>query len=783
MSGGSIVVKIRADKSRDGYVDPNAETLLLLDTQLEAPPPMVEEEEAAPAWAAPAAPVWEGDAVAVRHWPRRLLAILTVLAGLGWVVGLAWFARAALPTLAPVDLAQFGAALAVVPALLGVLWLVGLRTSQAEARRFGATAAAMRAEAASLERTVATMGVALNERRRELAAQVEELGRRGDNAADRLAALGSGLAAEIAQANRHATSLDTTAQSVESSLARLLTDLPRARAGAEEATDLLDRTAVTAIDRAEALQARLEALATQAREADRIAGGAAQALSNHLRQMEGTSEAAAARLDAVTAEMSTAVDTLLGRTADAVDRSRQGIVAQGDAMLAMVGAHQATLDQAARGSAEALAARIATVESTIDRVATRLDDQRAAGDGIVSGLELGLERVENRMATFHHQGIERSQTLAASISALGGSADAMTEALRAGEAMATRTIGTTESLLIALDSAAREIDETLPDALTRLDDRVANSKAVVGAAKPELMALVTAAESTHDAIEAIAGVIGEQRRVVDQLSSTLLQTLNEGRTKADALGVMVDETIGRSHRFAEEAAPRLLEALLRVRDTAQVAAEKARETLSAVIPEAAAKLEEASAAALARATSDTVERQIAAVTDATAAAVDASTRATERLAQHVQAIADQTAIVETRMEDARQEREEHDRDTFARRTSVLIEALNSASIDITRALSPEVTDSAWAAYLKGDRGVFTRRAVRLLDAAEAKAIAALYDREAGFRERVNRYIHDFEAMLRAVLAQRDGSPLGVTLLSSDMGKLYVALAQAIERLR
>ena len=52
-----------------------------------------------------------------------------------------------------------------------------------------------------------------------------------------------------------------------------------------------------------------------------------------------------------------------------------------------------------------------------------------------------------------------------------------------------------------------------------------------------------------------------------------------------------------------------------------------------------------------------------------------------------------------------------------------------------------------------------------------------------FREQVNRYIHDFEAMLRRVLAEREGSPLGVTMLSSDMGKLYVALAQAIERLR
>ena len=719
----------------------------------------------------------------LRHGLRRVPVVAAIVLALAWVIALPWFARATLSTLSLAQIAEFVAALAMVPTLIGVLWLVGLRTSYAEARRFGATATAMRAEAASLEKAVAAMGLALGEHRRQIGAQVDALVAQGDAAAIRLQAIGQELASGVALANRNADSLQIAAKGAEKSLGTLLAGLPAASGEADRAAALFDRSAATAAERAAELHDRLAALATQGSEAERIAGSAARALAEHLGRMDGTSAAAAARLDSVTAEMTAAVDGLLDRTADAVDRSRQGIAAQGDAMLAMVGAHQATLDQAARTSADALAQRIATVEGTIDRVASRLDDQRAAGDGIVSGLELGLERVENKMATLHHQGIERSQTLAASISALGGSADAMTEALRAGEDMATRTIGTTESLLIALDSAAREIDETLPDALQRLDERVTSSKAVVGAAKPELMALVTAAESTHDAIEAIAGVITEQRRVVDQLSTTLLQTLNEGRTKADALGMMVDETIGRSHRFAEEAAPRLLDAMLRVRDTAQIAADKARETLSAVIPEAAGKLETASAEALRRATSDTVERQIAAVTDATAAAVDASTRATERLAQQVQAIADQTAIVETRIEDARHEREEHDRDTFARRVSLLIEALNSASIDITRSLSPEVTDSAWAAYLKGDRGVFTRRAVRLLDAGEAKAIAGLYDGDSAFREKVNRYIHDFEAMLRAVLAQRDGSPLGVTLLSSDMGKLYVALAQAIERLR
>ena len=222
---------------------------------------------------------------------------------------------------------------------------------------------------------------------------------------------------------------------------------------------------------------------------------------------------------------------------------------------------------------------------------------------------------------------------------------------------------------------------------------------------------------------------------------------------------------------------------MRVRETAAAAADHARETLATVIPEASASLGNAAALAMSAATADTVSRQIDAIAEASDAAVAAATRATERLAGQVRQLTEQTAIVEARIEDERAEREDADRDNISRRVSQLIESLHSASIDITRAFAPDVADSAWAAYLKGDRGVFTRRAVRILDAGEARDVARFYDANVEFRDQVNRYIHDFEAMLRQILAQRDGSPLGVTLLSSDMGKLYVALAQAIERLR
>ena len=139
--------------------------------------------------------------------------------------------------------------------------------------------------------------------------------------------------------------------------------------------------------------------------------------------------------------------------------------------------------------------------------------------------------------------------------------------------------------------------------------------------------------------------------------------------------------------------------------------------------------------------------------------------------------------LEKRVSHARERAEEQVDNDFARRVALITETLNSAAIDIARVFDADVTDTAWAAYLRGDRGIFTRRAVRLLDASQVKVVMRIYEQDRSFSDHVNHYIHDFEAMLRQLLSTRDGHALGVTLLSSDMGKLYVALAQAIERLR
>jgi hypothetical protein len=144
----------------------------------------------------------------------------------------------------------------------------------------------------------------------------------------------------------------------------------------------------------------------------------------------------------------------------------------------------------------------------------------------------------------------------------------------------------------------------------------------------------------------------------------------------------------------------------------------------------------------------------------------------------------QTATaLEAHIEQTSKEQREKDSEAFAKRVALLIDSMHSAAIDVGKIMADEFDDKAWNAYLKGNRGVFTSRAVRLIGGSETRAIRGHYDSDAEFQRSVNRYVHDFEAMLRRVLAEREGGIIAVTLMSSDMGKLYAALSQAIDKKR
>lgn len=740
-------------------------------------------EAEAPIYEEPVHPAWEDDMPSPAR--DRWIAALSILLAIGWAGFMGWSAWASLAgrPATPADIAGFITSLSAPLALIGVLYLLAMRTSRREARRFGATAASLRSESAWLESVLQTLTGRIDENRALLAEQSHQLMGIGEDTAARMKLVGDAMQGEVESLGRQAQALKAAATAARADMTVLLADLPKAEVQTRRMTEDLREAGLKAHENAGALEAQLASLSIRGREADEIAGGAAQRLAAHLARMESTSETAGARLEAAAGQMTEAVDAALTRAADAVDEARKGMEAQGAAMLAMVAQSQAALGRTGEDASQALAARVADINDRIEQLGQLLATHEAVTREMVSSLQTAFAEAEQRLVSLDETGSERTGRLSEAIGNLQGHAERMTEVLRGGGTVADTLIQKSEALLTALDANARELDETLPNALQRLDDKANQSRMLLSAVLPEAERLEMTTLSAYNRLTETETVLAKQRKAIDKTIADMDRRIADNRAAVEQLGEAIGLAGGEATRFAESAGPQLVESLVRVRETAVQASERAKETLAAIVPDAKLALGRASEEAMREAITDRVEAQMAEIAAAAARAVEAARKASERLMSQMLTIADTTSAVEARIAEAREEAENANRDTLSRRVALLIESLNSTAIDVAKVLSNDVTDSAWAAYLKGDRGVFTRRAVRLLDAGEVREISRHYDEDPEFREQVNRYIHDFEAMLRNILATRDGSPLGVTILSSDMGKLYVALAQAIERLR
>jgi hypothetical protein len=407
----------------------------------------------------------------------------------------------------------------------------------------------------------------------------------------------------------------------------------------------------------------------------------------------------------------------------------------------------------------------------------------ASGTALATYLLQRLGEVEDKLTSLRELGGSSTLELGRTIGGVRDSVADLTSSLVGNRESTEALAGRAAEVSEVLSAIASELDERLPASFARVEEQAKRTRDVSTAMLPDVEAVRASAEGAATRLQEAEASLSRQQQALETLLANLSQGVASAEEQLRALGGAAQDADSAASQIVSKTGPELIESLLRVREAANVAAERARETIAAVIPQSAAALAEASRQALTGAISGPVEEQIAELNQVAGRAVEAARTASERLTRQMLKIGETAAAVEARIDEARKDREEKDAESFSRRVALLIESLNSTAIDVTKILSNEVTDSAWAAYLKGDRGVFTRRAVRLLDNSEARAIIQHYEAEPEFREQVNRYIHDFEAMLRRILADRDSSALGVTILSSDMGKLYVALAQAIERLR
>ncbi|WP_162806216.1 hypothetical protein [Sphingosinicella terrae] len=718
-----------------------------------------------------------------RSTASRLLAALLVLLALAWIGAIGYALSLSSPG---TDAGAWTGWIATASApliLLALVWLIFGRSSRRETERFTQAVALMRRESQTLESVLAIVGERLEDNRERLSDEAARLMALGEEASDRLGRVTHYLSRETAELDRKAQALDQAAASARVDIGVLIGDLPRAEAQARAAAEAMKNAGLSAHEQAAALEGQLAALAARGREADEVVGGTAQRLGAQIARIESGAGAATERMDQAAAQMNAAVDSAMARAAEAVEQTRAGVDNQGQAMLAMVEQSRAAFEEAGAEASRRLSERLSEVGATLDRLAGQLAAQEATTRNLASDLSDHLEKVGVQLAAIGESGESQNARLSQSIGALTDVAQALQRELDQGQARSGELIDRVHDLAGAIERVAGQFSQHLPTAMAAAEAQAGRTAAAAQAAVPSVEAIQAAAALAAEAITESEASIERQRDSLDALVTQVRHGTAEAEERLRALDGIVRDADGAAGRLVQETGPQLVEALVRVRETANQAAAHAREAIASVIPDSAAALAKASREAVETAISDPVEDQLAELAGAAQRAMAVARQASERLTRQLLVMSETAAAVEDRIAEDQARREEQAAENLTRRVSLLIEALNSTAIDVGKILSNEVDDGAWAAYLKGDRGVFTRRAVRLLDSGEAREIQRHYEEEADFRDQVNRYVHDFEAMLRRLLAERDGATIGVTLLSSDMGKLYVALAQAIERLR
>lgn len=564
------------------------------------------------------------------------------------------------------------------------------------------------------------------------------------------------------------------------------------------------------------LRARLSALREETTAIARaMRDGESSALTNWqaaLSRLESDMQAVAGKIDEADRHASENAEMRLSHLSEVAERFERELAARSERFEATVSARQARAFDAEEAAAQRIHEGLQTLDGEIARRRSQADAAHAAALEAMRAHLAGFddevaqrqaaheehaqrlvdhgERIAARLAEFAErmkqiaaQGERAETTVAASLQTLTTQLAESRSALSGTDTAVAALTDSSVRLLELIQASSRHAKDDLPAAIEVGEERLKAVETRTLLLRDVAVEAATQGEALSNHVLLTHHTLSQAAQGLDALHGSFDEKADSHSSKLAGLQQSLASLHAGSTALAEQAEGALSEAIAQLAAAAEVAVANIEQGSANAVTAVAQRLGEESAAALDKVVRTRAAEAAGQLEQAAAHAAGVSREAAIQLRDQLAKVNELAGNLERRVLHARQRAEEQVDNDFARRSALITEALNSNAIDIAKALDSDVSDTAWAAYLKGDRGIFTRRAVRLLETGEARSVLQLYEGDRDFRDHVGHYIHDFEAMLRQMLSTRDGHALGVTLLSSDMGKLYVALAQSIERLR
>jgi DNA repair exonuclease SbcCD ATPase subunit len=531
----------------------------------------------------------------------------------------------------------------------------------------------------------------------------------------------------------------------------------------------------------------------------RIAAAATRiaALRDSLEADVGTLGAVTAAFEQAGARAAAAAEALAGLlpAADHVQQHLEPLLERSTALLATLqpaferieaaaarseAAAAAAVDGAEAGAA-AMAGSVTVAEQLAERaqqLEARVQTQAAAIDALAVGAERSFQLLDARIAHRETSSQKSLERLAERIAALHAEAEALSAPLDAGrERIAALGSGLEQVRQTAID-AHRLLDDKIPAAAASATAGIASAAAAMApletaldTAATRVDALTVATGAAGAAIAAAAAAHGEQRAAIEAAAQAVVVELNQAR-------LLLAEVERQAESTALGAATRLVDQMAQVHEVAGGTAAAVRTALDRAIEQARGDLSATVRGVLEQDFAEPLGAALRRIDEQATAASDAGRRAAERTAAALVGLADALARIERRAAERQDEADRVDAAGLAAAAALLTDRMAAEAVGIASALDRPMDDASWKVWRQGERGLFGRRALQLLDRRDARELKRLLQQDATFADLARRYTSQFEALLRRVDMAGAG-PLSLLLLSSEPGRLAAALAEAL----
>lgn len=118
---------------------------------------------------------------------------------------------------------------------------------------------------------------------------------------------------------------------------------------------------------------------------------------------------------------------------------------------------------------------------------------------------------------------------------------------------------------------------------------------------------------------------------------------------------------------------------------------------------------------------------------------------------------------------------------FLHEGKIILDRLQSFSVDMAKIFTPKTEETLWQRYNNGDKTAFMRHITKELSNNQVKKIKELLKNDPEFKLAVSRYMAEFEGMTKAAQAEDENNLMMSVLIGSDVGRLYMVLADILRK--